>query len=105
MLCKELSKSLTSPLTMTGFDVAVKEGNGHGYTLTPAATWSFVPRDKNIMSWASGNIIRHVAQNAGTIEFLPGVDWQWRFQRDGIHSKLTLKKPFLVATHALTLLP
>ena len=57
----ELSKSLTSPLTMTGYKIEVKVGGGHGYQLTSdGSQWSFVPKDKAVSNWTSGNILRDV---------------------------------------------
>lgn len=104
MMCKELSKSLTCPLTMTGYKVEPKAdgSQGHGFSLTHESDWCFIPKDKNVSSWTSGNICRDLAVNMTKIEFLPGVDWLWRFQWDPIHGKLTTKKPFLMLTQCLT---
>ena len=106
MMCKELSKSLTSPLTMSGFKIEPKvdgpAGGGHGYTLTHESDWSFYPKDKNVTTWTSGNILRDVALNIAKLEFLPGIEWLWRFQWEPIHGKLTVKKPFLILTQCLT---
>ena len=43
MMCKELSKSLTCPLTMTGFKVEPKAdaSQGHGFSLTHESDWCF----------------------------------------------------------------
>ena len=46
MMSKELSKSLTCPLTMTGFKVEPKAdgSQGHGFSLTHESDWCFLPK-------------------------------------------------------------
>ena len=87
---------------MTGYKIEVKVDGGHGYQLTSdGSQWSFVPKDKAVSNWTSGNILRDVCNSLGAMEFMAGVGWQWRFSFDAIHNKLTLKKPFLIPTQCL----
>ena len=99
-----VARCTTCPLTMTGFKVELKAdgSQGHGYSLTHESDWCFIPKDKNVSNWTSGNICRDLALHMTNVEFLPGVDWLWRFQWDPIHGKLTTKKPFLMLTQCLT---
>ena len=95
MMCKELSKSLTCPLTMTGFKVEPKAdgSQAHGFSLTHESDWCFLPTDKNVSNWTSGNICRDLARTRPSALKVP---------MGPIHGKLTTKKPFLMLTQCLT---
>ena len=87
---------------MTGYKTEVKADGHHRYQVTSDGTqWSFIPKDKAVSNWTSGNILRHARSSLTTIEFMPGVGLQWRFTFDAIHNKLTLNNPPLFLTQCL----
>ena len=54
-------KSNTFYMLRKELKIEVKVGGGHGYQLTSdGSQWSFVPNDKAVSNWTSGNILRDV---------------------------------------------
>ena len=79
------------------------QANGHGYTLTPTANkvFNFIPKDKAVTTWSSGNIGKKMVKPE--IGLNSGLMWLWRFNLDPIHAKMTAKKPFLAPAADLAL--
>jgi len=95
VIAKELSKSLVSPL---GYRVEITSGGQqHGYTLTAEKPWKFQGKDRQSSSTSAGNVLSQwLHMDLSKLKIQSPAAWQWRFSYDQVHSKLTVKKPFLI---------